>query len=265
MRVAWVRMNDVETLQALIPGELAVSVGNPCMVERQGVMEYGVIERVDEPAEGQGGLPEGSGQVVRRATLQDQSREKETLLRGKMAFDRCEAYVRENKLEMHLIRVNYSFDRAVLRILFASEERVDFRQMIKDLSVELKTRVEIKQVGVRDQAGIIGGVADCGRALCCCRWLKQFAPVNVRMAKQQNLSLNPTTISGMCGRLKCCLRYEQETYRALADQLPREGSRVHTPEGDGRVVDRDVLCQRVKVLLDDQRRVECDAGCLHRV
>jgi len=157
------------------------------------------------------------------------------------------------------VRVKYSFDRSVLVILFAAEERVDFQEMVKEISDELRTRVEMKQIGIRDEAGITGGLGPCGRNLCCCTWLNNFESINVKMAKIQRLSLNPGAISGMCGRLKCCLLYEYENYRELGRLLPRDGAAVKCPDGKGYVIDKDILAQRVRVRLDDERVLEYGA------
>jgi cell fate regulator YaaT (PSP1 superfamily) len=174
-----------------------------------------------------------------------------------MAVDTVAAGVEKHKLEMRLIRVRYSFDRALLRVTFSAEGRVDFRELIKDLAAELQTRIDMRQIGVRDEAGILGGVASCGRRLCCCTWLRNFEPVNVKMAKIQRLSLNPGAISGMCGRLKCCLRYENDLYKELSRHVPPEGCTVQCPDGNGRVVGCDVLRQQVQVRLEDERTVTC--------
>ena len=178
----------------------------------------------------------------------------------KMALDACVAKAEKFKLEMRLVRVRYSFDRAVLLVLFAAEERVDFREMVKELTVELRTRIEMKQIGVRDEAAIIGGMGPCGRALCCSKWLRHFAAVNIKAVKTQNMSLNPAAITGMCSRLKCCLRYEYETYKEIGRNIPRLGSTVQCPCGNACVVSKDILKQRVRVRLDDQRVLEYDVS-----
>ncbi|GAG39857.1 unnamed protein product, partial [marine sediment metagenome] len=152
-----------------------------------------------------------------------------------------------------------SFDRKVVTISYTAEERVEFQDMVAELSGELHARIEMKQIGVRDAAGITGGLGPCGRRLCCDSWLHKFEAVSVRMAKNQRLSLNPNTISGVCGRLKCCLHFENECYSELGRRLPRDGALVKCPEGKGCVVDKNVLAQRVKVRMEDGRVREFDA------
>jgi cell fate regulator YaaT (PSP1 superfamily) len=177
-----------------------------------------------------------------------------------MAKEACGKQIEEHKLDVHLVSVRYNFDRSLLTVCFTADERVDFRDMVKALGTELGTRVEMRQIGVRDAAGLTGGVGPCGRLLCCCSWVKRFEGVNVKMAKAQRLSLNPTAISGMCSRLKCCLRFEHDCYREYARHLPREGTQVECHQGRGRVIDRDILGQRLRVRLEDDRVVSVGAG-----
>jgi cell fate regulator YaaT (PSP1 superfamily) len=157
---------------------------------------------------------------------------------------------------MKFVRIRYSLDRSVLTVCYAADENIDVREVVRLIGQKLNVRVDMRQLGVRDEAAIIGGVGTCGRALCCCSWLRQFDAVNVRMAKAQNLSLNPNAISGGCGRLKCCLRYEHEQYRELSRGVPCVGSQVETPDGRGVVFGCDVLCQRVRVRLETERIAE---------
>lgn len=246
-----------------MPDEMAIQETNECIVDHNGTLEYGVVESVGAP--GPDPAAERPPKILRRATLQDQAKEKESILMSKMAAESCVKQLEKHNLQVQLVRVDYSFDRSVLKVLFTSEERIDYRQMIKALSAELKARIDMQQIGVRDEAGIIGGVATCGRKLCCCSWLSKFESVNVKMAKTQRLSINPAAISGMCSRLKCCLRYEHEAYRELAEVVPREGSKVACPQGTGCVVDRNLLRQRVKVRADDGKYFECPAAEARRI
>jgi cell fate regulator YaaT (PSP1 superfamily) len=163
-------------------------------------------------------------------------------------------------LDMRVVRARYSFDRAVLHVTFTAEERIDYSALVQELGAELRTRIEMNQIGVRDEAGMIGGMGPCGRKLCCCSFLHRFESINVRMAKAQRVSLNPGAISGMCGRLKCCLRYEFETYRELGRNLPHDGALVQGPDGKGQVIDKDVLRQRLKVRLEDERILDYDVN-----
>lgn len=168
-------------------------------------------------------------------------------------MDTCSSKAEQLKMAIRLIKVRFSFDRSVLRVVFGAEERVDCRELIRQLGEELRTRVEVRQVGVRDEAGMKGGMAPCGRLLCCASWLHNFESINVKMAKAQQLSLSPGTISGMCGRLRCCLRFEHDCYRELARKLPREGTSIRCRDGDGIVIAREILAQRVRVRLSDDR------------
>jgi len=238
----------------------AIHVGDYCILEVNGVPEFG---RVIELAETTENITPGKGvpKLLHQATLQDQSRARENALRSKMARDTCTAKAEKAQLHLHLVRVRYSFDRSVLHILFTADQNVDAKAMVKDLSGELGVRIDMKQIGVRDEAGMIGGVGVCGRNLCCCSWLKKFEPVNMRMAKTQGISMNPSVMSGLCGRLKCCMRYEYDVYKDLTRGLPRTGATVKCPEGLGVVLDSNILGQKVKVRMEDDRILEyevCD-------
>ena len=194
--------------------------------------------------------------VRRRATLQDQSRASENVLFSRTAFRLCHEKIRHYQLNMRILRVRYSFDRSRLMVVFTAAERVDFRQLVQDLAVETHARVEMRQIGVRDAATITGGMAPCGRVLCCNVWIADFENIHIRMAKTQGLSLNSANINGMCGRLKCCLRFENNCYQDLGRDLPREGDQVECPAGKGKVLETRMLSQRVKVCLEDQRVLE---------
>ena len=247
-----VHCEDDTLIHAACPKELAIHKGDWCVVECHRLPEFGQIVEV---ADHDGNLP-GKGAipiVLRRATLQDQSRAKENLLTGRMAAKTVHKRVEELKLALHIVQVRYSFDHAVLHVTFTSEERVELGELIRGLATELRVRVEMRPMGVRDAARLMGGVGVCGRDLCCRTWLREFDAVSVKMAKVQRLALNPGTISGMCGRLKCCLKYEFDNYRELGDNLPRDGAPVHCPGGCGRLCDKDILRQRLKVRLDDGR------------
>lgn len=263
-RIAYVEIDGGPRLRCYSPPDLAIHEGDQCIVEADKVLEFGRVARLEDAVSDSSGarnLPS----VVRRATLQDQTKVNESALMSKMALESCSAKVEKYELKMRLIRVRYSFDRSVLMVLFSAEERVDFREMVKELIGELRTCVEMKQIGVRDEAGITGGLGPCGRRLCCCTWLHNFESINVKMAKTQRLSLNPGTIGGMCGRLKCCLRYEYETYRELNRRLPRDGATVRCPGGKGYVIDKNILAERVRIRLDDERVLEYDADNVETV
>ncbi len=263
-RVAYVEVDDTQHLSCCVPEELSLHEGDQCIVQVGNVSEYGRVLRLEDLIEG-ARRDSDAPKVVRCATLQDHAKADETALMNKMAMSTCEAKAAKYELNMRLVRVRYSFDRAVLTVQFSAEERVDFRQLVKDLSSELRTRIEMRQIGVRDEAAIIGGLGPCGRCLCCCTWLQHFESINVKMAKTQRLTLTPGAINGMCGRLKCCLRYEFEQYKEYARHLPREGSCVQCREGQGCVTGRDILGQRVTVRLEDDRIVRCGPGDIDRV
>jgi cell fate regulator YaaT (PSP1 superfamily) len=167
--------------------------------------------------------------------------------------------VQQGELHVHLLRIRYSFDRSVLHVCYSAEEDQDMRELMRQLEQRLHTRLDMRLLGVRDSAALTGGVGTCGQKLCCSSWMRRFEAVNVKMAKVQGLSLNPAAISGSCGRLKCCLRYEYDYYREAGQRLPRLGAKVETADGKGAVLDVDILRQTVKVALDDERIVVYDA------
>ncbi len=231
---------------------MALHVGDLCIVRFKHGQDYGRIIALPEKPVAEDTerlLP----MVVRRATLQDQAKAAENTVHGRMAAATCRRRIEETKCEMHLLHARYNFDRSLLIVSFSAEERVDFRELIKILTEELAVQIEMRQVGVRDAARQIGGMASCGRTLCCHQWLRKFEAINVKMAKTQHVSLSSTSISGMCGRLKCCLRYEYDTYQALGRQIPGNGTKVETPEGPGIVVDRNLVQGVLSVRLDEHR------------
>ncbi len=253
-RIATVEVDQGEQVRCYSAPELAIHQGDQCIFETEKMLDSGRIASVDEKP---GDMPRNAHpRLLRCATLQDQAQARETQLRSKMAMDSCAAKARDQKLPLRLVRVRFSFDRKVLMVMFSAEERVDFRQLVKDLSGELHARIEMRQIGVRDEAALIGGMGPCGRVMCCCTWLRNFESINVKMAKTQRLSLNPNAISGMCGRLKCCLRYEHESYLECGRGMPRDGATVECTDGRGFVIDRNILSRTVKVRLEDERVIE---------
>lgn len=197
--------------------------------------------------------------IIRVATEEDERIEKENREKEKEAYDICLEKIADHGLEMKLIAAEYTFDNNKLLFYFTADGRVDFRELVKDLASVFRTRIELRQIGVRDETKICGGIGICGRPLCCHSYLSEFASVSIKMAKEQNLSLNPMKISGVCGRLMCCLKNEEEAYEELNSHLPNIGSRVRTPDGlSGEVQSVSVLKQRVKVvvsLANDEREV----------
>lgn len=185
--------------------------------------------------------------VIRKAEAEDIEKNKENKEKEKEAFEMCLEKIKRHELNMKLIDVEYTFDNNKVIFYFTADGRVDFRELVKDLAAVFRTRIELRQIGVRDEAKMTGGLGPCGRALCCSTFLGEFAPVSIKMAKEQNLSLNPTKISGICGRLMCCLNYEQETYEDIRKRLPKVGSIVDTPFGKGEVIANSVVKESVKV------------------
>ena len=189
--------------------------------------------------------------VIRKATPQDERTITENRARESRAFDACAQKITQHGLDMQLVSAEYAFDGSKILFYFTADERVDFRELVKDLASVFHTRIELRQIGVRDKAKMVGGLGICGRPFCCASFLEDFQPVSIKMAKTQNLSLNPTKISGTCGRLMCCLKYEQDTYEDLIRSSPKAESFVDTVDGRGTVVEVDILRQRVKVQMED--------------
>jgi len=193
--------------------------------------------------------------VLRLATAQDERVMEENRAKEKQAFEACLSKIAEHGLDMQLVSAEYAFDGSKILFFFTADERVDFRELVKNLASMFHTRIELRQIGVRDKAKMVGGLGICGRPFCCASFLDDFQPVSIKMAKTQNLSLNPTKISGTCGRLMCCLKYEQDAYEDLIRTSPKLESFVDTPEGRGTVVELDLLRQRVKVRMEERPEV----------
>lgn len=249
-RVIGVRFRNVGKIYYFSPKNLEVKSGDHVIVETARGVEYGSVvlpprdvedEKVVQPLK----------EVIRIAGAQDDKKEESNRKKEKEAYQICLKKIKEHGLEMKLIDVEYTFDNNKVLFYFTADGRIDFRELVKDLAAIFKTRIELRQIGVRDETKILGGIGICGRALCCHTYLSEFAPVSIKMAKEQNLSLNPTKISGVCGRLMCCLKNEEETYEELNRKLPVVGDRVNTPEGlRGEVQSVNVLRQLVKVIVD---------------
>ena len=187
--------------------------------------------------------------LIRIATEQDIQHSRDNRSKEKEAFSICQKKIAEHKLEMKLVSVEYAFDNSKILFFFTANGRVDFRSLVKDLASIFKMRIELRQIGVRDEAKILGGLGPCGRSICCGTFLDQFQPVSIKMAKEQNLSLNPTKISGVCGRLMCCLKYEQDNYEQARKKMPKVGKEVSTPDGTGPVTDLNIVKETVFVRL----------------
>ena len=236
------------------PGTLTVQTGDHVIIDTARGPEYGIC------AGGNHSIPERDvvsplRPVIRIANAQDKKSVEENRQKEKQAYDVCLQKIAEQGLDMQLVSVECSFDGSKLLFFFTADERVDFRELVKSLAAVFHTRIELRQIGVRDKAKMVGGLGICGRPFCCASFLDDFQPVSIKMAKTQNLSLNPTKISGTCGRLMCCLKYEQFAYEDLLRNAPKAESFVDTPEGRGTVTEVDLLRQRVKVRMEDEPEV----------
>ena len=198
--------------------------------------------------------------VLRLATAQDEKINRENEEKEKRAFTVCQQKISEHKLDMQLVSAEYAFDGSKILFFFTADERVDFRELVKHLASIFHTRIELRQIGVRDKAKMVGGLGICGRPFCCKQFLDDFQPVSIKMAKTQNLSLNPSKISGTCGRLMCCLKYEQDAYESLIKTSPKPESFVDTPDGRGTVIDMNLLRQTVRVRMEERPD---EVGCFH--
>ena len=244
--VIGVRFKNAGKMFYFNPGSLWPVAGDDVIVETARGIEYAqAVMGVHEIKEGANPAP--LKRVLRIATPEDTAQHSSNRLKEQEAFDLCRRKIIEHKLDMKLVKVEYTFDRNKLTAYFTSNGRVDFRSLVKDLAAAFKTRIELKQIGVRDEAKMLGGLGICGRSLCCSQWLGDFQPVSIKMAKEQSLSLNPTKISGVCGRLMCCLKYEQDHYEKARKGLPNVGKEANTPDGRGVVVEINVLKETVRV------------------
>lgn len=228
---------------------MEIKTGDHVIVETARGIEYGYVVLGSRDVE-ESKVIQPLKSVIRMATKDDKNKEQLNRAKEKDAFKICQEKIRKHNLEMKLIDVEYTFDNNKILFYFTADGRIDFRELVKDLASVFKTRIELRQVGVRDETKIVGGVGICGRALCCHSYLTEFIPVSIKMAKEQNLSLNPTKISGVCGRLMCCLKNEEETYEYLNSKLPGIGDYVTTDDGlKGEVQSVNVLRQLVKVIV----------------
>lgn len=251
VKTVGVRFKKAGKIYYFDPDEMVIKIGDNVIVETIRGIEFGeVVLGVREVPEEQIVAP--LKKVLRVATEEDKKIYQENKNKEKDALAICLQKVQQHNLNMKLIDVEYTFDNNKIIFYFTADGRVDFRELVKDLASVFKTRIELRQIGVRDESKMIGGIGPCGRALCCSSFLGDFAPVSIKMAKEQNLSLNPSKISGICGRLMCCLKYEQEAYEYARSIVPRIGSLVDTPEGKGEVVDNNILKEQVKVMLELQ-------------
>lgn len=248
-KIIGVRFRRACKIYYFAPGDLDIKAGDKVIVETARGVEIGDVAIAPREVEDEK-VVQPLKSVIRVATEQDVRQAQKNQDKEKEAMEICKEKVRKHQLEMKLVGCEYTFDHNKLLFYFTADGRIDFRELVKDLAAVFKVRIELRQIGVRDETKMCGGIGVCGRPLCCATHLSDFNPVSIKMAKEQNLSLNPTKISGMCGRLMCCLNHEQETYEYLNSKLPAKGSTVRTPEGlTGEVADLNVLRQRVKVLV----------------
>lgn len=257
-KIVGIRFRNVGKIYYFDPKNYKMQVGDHVIVETARGVEFGRV--VLGPKEvGEDEVVHPLKEVLRVATQADEDREQQNRIKEKDAFKICQKKIREHGLEMKLIDAEYTFDNNKVLFYFTADGRIDFRQLVKDLAAIFKTRIELRQIGVRDETKILGGIGICGRSLCCHTYLSEFAPVSIKMAKEQNLSLNQTKISGVCGRLMCCLKNEQETYEELNKKLPGIGDTVTLPDGiQGTVQNVNVLRQRVKVVVEvnDEKEIQ---------
>lgn len=252
--VVGVRFKKAGKIYYFDPAEFSIPDEEFVIVETVRGIEYGkVVISNKKVSEDDVVLP--LKKVVRIADPKDKLTVEENKIAAKEAYDVCESKVIEHGLDMKLVDVEYTFDRNKVIFYFTADGRVDFRELVKDLAAIFRTRIELRQIGVRDEAKMLGGIGPCGRMLCCSTFLGDFEPVSIKMAKDQNLSLNPSKISGLCGRLMCCLKYENDEYESAKESLPDIGEPIDTPHGMGKVVGLNILERLVQVELRENDRV----------
>lgn len=251
--VIGVRFRSAGKVYYFDPGDLEYKRGQHVIVETARGIEYGEVvtpnnvvkdEMVVQPLK----------KVIRLVTKEDEEMIKVNEEKEKEAFKICKEKIIKHKLEMKLVGVEYTFDNNKILFYFTSDDRVDFRELVKDLASVFRTRIELRQIGVRDETKMCGGIGICGRGLCCNTFLSDFQPVSIKMAKEQNLSLNPVKISGICGRLMCCLKYEEESYQEIKDRLADVGEIVMTPEGQGKIIAVKLLREQFKVAVEKKEK-----------
>lgn len=247
-KVVGIKFKDVGKLYYFSPGDLHVEEGDNVIVETARGLEFGKVV-MGETEVREKDLVAPLKNIIRVADEKDRKRHEDNLAKKGEALRLCQEKIDAHKLEMKLIDVEYTFDNSKVIFYFTADGRVDFRELVKDLAAVFRMRIELRQIGVRDEAKMLGGVGNCGRGLCCSTWLSDFEPVSIKMAKVQNLSLNPTKISGICGRLMCCLKFENEVYTQLKKGMPTVGERVKTPDGMAIVTDINILENIVKTRL----------------
>ena len=250
-KIIGVRFKKPSKIYFFDPGELEPKLGDKVIVETSMGKEMGTVAVVNKLID-ESKIKDELKSVVRIADKDDLKHQEENEEKEKEALETCKKKIKEHKLDMELVEVRYLFDNSKLIFYFTAEGRIDFRDLVKDLAAIYKTRIELRQIGVRDQIKRLGGNGICGRELCCCSFLKDYGSVSIKMAKEQNLSLNASKITGSCGRLMCCLKYEENVYEDKMEKLPHLGAIVMTDEGEGIVETVEVLREIVKVKFKDE-------------
>jgi cell fate regulator YaaT (PSP1 superfamily) len=236
------------------PGPLSLKPEDRVMIEHENILRMGKVVGVYADVDLH--LPGQLKTLVRVATPEDLAQEEKNRLLEQRALQFCQERVEVHKLPIYLVKVECLFDASKIIFFFTAPGRVDFRELVKDLVQEYRTRIELRQIGVRHRAKMVGGLGICGRGLCCASFLRDFEPVSVRMAKEQQLSLNPSKISGICGRLMCCLTYEYSSYQELRKSLPKVGKRLQAPDGEGKIIRYNFIRETVTLEMEDRREVE---------
>ena len=237
------------------PGDIELKRGDNVIVETARGIEFGEVV-LGEKEVSDDELVAPLKEVKRKASMKDQEKYEDNLDLEEEAFDICLKKIDKHGLPMKLIDVEYTFDHNKILFYFTADGRVDFRELVKDLAGVFKTRIELRQIGVRDEAKMIGGMGPCGRTICCCKFMRDFDPISIQLAKKQDLSLNPAKISGLCGRLMCCLKYEADVYEELKEKMPEVGEEVNLEIGDGEIIDRNLINKTVKIDIGDGEHVE---------
>ncbi len=248
VKVVGVRYRQAGRIYYFSPGETEFLYNDKVLVESQQAKYIATVAIPNKEMNAED-LPDDIKPIIHKATESELQQDEKNKQDAKEALRIGKKKIREHKLEMKLVDVEYTFDRSKMIFQFTADGRIDFRELVKDLAAIFRTRIELRQIGVRDEAKILGGIGPCGRQLCCSTFLGDFVPVSIKMAKDQGLSLNPTKISGLCGRLMCCLNYENDEYEAAKKELPDFGTEIVTPDGKGRVVGLNLLSRVIKVRL----------------
>lgn len=255
VKVVGVRFKKAGKIYYFDPGELDINENSNVIVETARGIEYGQVV-ISNREVADDAIVAPLKKVIRIATEKDAQQAAENKNKEKQAVDVCLKKIREHNLDMKLVDVEYTFDNNKILFYFTADGRIDFRELVKDLATIFKTRIELRQIGVRDETKMLGGTGFCGRELCCCSYLSEFEPVSIKMAKEQSLSINPAKISGTCGRLMCCLKYEHEVYEEKLKRVPKVGAVVSTGEGQGTVMAVDLLKEIIKVKLDRDEQAD---------